>query len=86
MSMHCKMVKLREDLMIHSYLYYILGGSAVPDAVFDRWCAELEEFHEIAGREICYNDDLFADFDGSTGMGLTYKIPQALKDRAEALL
>lgn len=86
MSTHCKMKQLREDLMIHSYLYYILGGQVVPDAVYDRWCAELVKYHELAGKEMCYNDDLFADFDGSTGMGLTHGIPQALKDRAEAML
>ena len=86
MSTHCKMKQLREDLMIHSYLYYILGGSVIPDAVFDKWCAELVKLHELAGKEICYNDELFADFNGSTGIGLTYGIPQALKDRAEAML
>ena len=86
MSTHCKMVKLREDLMIHSYLYYILGGQVVTDQEFDTWCAQLVELHDKVGKDICYNDDLFEDFNGSTGMGLTYKIPQALKDRAEALL
>lgn len=86
MSMHCRMVKLREELMIHSYLYYILGGQRIPDSEFDAMCGELVELHNKVGKEICYNDELFEDFDGSTGMGLTYAIPQALKDRAEALL
>ncbi len=81
-----KIVELREKLMIHSYLYYILGGQGISDQEFDLCCNDLVKLHKQYGNTVNYCDELFEDFNGSTGMGLTYGIPQELKDKAEAML
>lgn len=81
-----KIVELREKLMIHSYLYYIIGGQAISDQEFDLLCGDLVKLHKEYGKDVNYYDELFEDFNGSTGMGLTYGIPQELKDKAEELL
>lgn len=68
----------RRQILIHSFLYYRMNTSVIPDATFDQWARELAKLQsenpEIA-QEGVYAD-AFADFSGSiTGFNLPLSDP-----------
>lgn len=69
----CDRIKqLRLGLMIHSYLYYKLGKSIIPDQKWDAAARELvklqKQYPALAKKGRFAK--VFADFDGSTGYHL----------------
>ena len=61
----------RAQLMVHSYLYYELNTNRVSDDTWQAWANELVELQREHPEPIGFFDDLFQDFDGSTGYHLT---------------
>lgn len=62
--------RLRRQLMVHSLLYYKLDRTIWDDQMFDRQGYRLVELQKQYGTQHGYKDDLFADWDGSTGFHL----------------
>lgn len=62
----------RRQMIIHSVIYYRLNDSIVSDHTWQSWANELRDVQnrwpEL--KYIGYHDDLFVDWDGSTGMHL----------------
>ena len=62
----------RNQLTVHSCIYYELNDSLVSDEVWQRWADELTWLQFVWGWRIGLPDDeLFHDWDGTTGMHLT---------------
>lgn len=67
------LIRIRRRLMlVHSYIYYKAGSSAISDDLWQRWAYDLvvlqDSFPELC--KIGYYDEHFVDWDGSTGMDL----------------
>jgi hypothetical protein len=60
----------RRQLLVHSFIYYHLDGSAVDDHTWQRWADELVDLQFWHGREIGPYDAAFRDWDASTGFHL----------------
>lgn len=78
-----KIRQRRHQMLVHSYLYYIMDESVISDGKWQEWADELVELQKQK-KIIDFYDDVFADWDGSTGMHL----PQDdwIKKRAQWLL
>lgn len=63
-----RVISLRRTILLHSYIYYKLGDSVIPDCIFDSYCQELVRINTDCG----YYDEEFRDFDGSTGYHLPH--------------
>jgi len=66
-----KIKQRRSQMLIHSYLYYKLNTSIVSDYTYDGWAKELVYLHKEC-YYINFYDDVFKDWDGSTGYHLPY--------------
>jgi len=78
-----KIRQRRSQMLVHSYLYYVLDDSVVDDGTWQRWADELTELQK-QNHKIGFYDKAFKDWDGSTGMHLPFD--QWVKDKAEFLL
>lgn len=62
----------RRQLIIHSIIYYRLDDNLVSDDTWQRWAEELKDvqrnYHDL--KHIGFHDELFLEWDGSTGMHL----------------
>jgi hypothetical protein len=62
----------RQQILIHSILYYRFNTSLIPDHTYDEWARELvqlqSDYPDIAS-QVRYAD-VFKDYDGSTGYDL----------------
>ena len=69
-----KIKQRRLQILIHSYIYYELDQNIVSDEKWNKWAHELVElqkkYPEESKSTIYYEE--FKDFDGSTGMDLSY--------------
>lgn len=63
-------LEMRKFLSVTSYIYYILGDSVISDAEWDYYAYALVEAQSDGDKNVGWYDELFADFDGSTGMHL----------------
>jgi hypothetical protein len=67
-------LRRRQQILVHSYLYYQRNTNLVSDAVFDKWAYELVDlqakYPEIA-KQVKWHD-AFVDFDGTTGFNLPF--------------
>lgn len=67
----------QRQILLHSYIYYDLNKNVISDFQFDSWAYDLvrlmRENPNEAKKSEFYTD--FKDFDGSTGMDLTYRQP-----------
>lgn len=59
----------RAQILIHSFLYYHLDSPIISDITFDRWSKELVDLQKEC-KEIYFYDQVFSDWDGSTGYHL----------------
>lgn len=60
----------RSQMVVHSYLYYVLDSPIVSDETWQRWADELVQLqHEHPG-PVDHQDSDFADWTGDTGMHL----------------
>jgi hypothetical protein len=66
-----KIRRRRAQLMVHSYLYYELDTPMITDDKWQEWANELVGLQREHTDPIGFFDDLFKDFDGSTGYHLT---------------
>jgi hypothetical protein len=64
-----KIRQRRHQMLIHSYLYYVMDENVITDDKWQQWADELTELQkqEIV---IGFYDEVFADWNGSTGMHL----------------
>ena len=77
-----RVAQLQQQLLVHSYLYYIKDDPIWTDTEYDKACKELLTLNQ-AGSPY---EELFKDFDGSTGYHLAYAIPRKLVGTAHNLL
>lgn len=78
----------RNQLVIHSLIYYEFNDNIVSDAIYDKWSKELAELQakypsESAAAPLT---EMFADFDGSTGYQLAARASDNQRQRAESVL
>ncbi len=79
--------ELRRNIAVHSYLYYRMYESVVPDAVFDMWCRELVKLqteHPEESEKVVYHLDYFRDWEGASGFDFPFT--DEIKEQAEKLL
>lgn len=74
----------RSQMLIHSYLYYVLDQPIVTDNDWQRWADELVALQHDNPQPIGFYDQEFNDWNASTGMHL----PQDdwVRDKAFKLL
>lgn len=63
----------RRQLLVHSIIYYRLGETIIPDAVFDSWAKELAALQRDnlqLSESIPYMRYQFSDWTGETGFHL----------------
>ena len=77
----------RQQVLVHSCIYYRLGEQLIDDFTFDSWAMELvalqEKYPEEAGR--LPHSEAFEGFDGSTGFNLPHANPHIIA-RAQSLI
>ena len=64
-----KIRQRRSQMLIHSYLYYVMDESVITDGKWQQWADELVELQKQK-KDIGFYDEVFYDWDGSTGMHL----------------
>jgi len=64
-----KIRQRRTQMLVHSYLYYVLDENVVDDGKWQQWADELVELQKQR-KDIGFYDEAFADWDGSTGCHL----------------
>lgn len=63
--------QLRSLMLLHSYLYYHRDTPIVTDHQWQSWANELRDIQVAFGRVVIgWYDDVFTDWDGSTGYHL----------------
>lgn len=65
-----KIKQRRSQMLIHSFLYYHMDTSVVSDDKWQEWANELQDLQELYPDPIGFYDNVFQDWDGSTGMHL----------------
>jgi hypothetical protein len=60
----------RQQMLIHSHLYYRMDAPIISDDQWQRWADELAQLQRQHPEPINFYDREFADWDGSTGMHL----------------
>ena len=60
----------RAQMLLHSYIYYWLNTFVISDDQWQKWADELTSLQEKYQEPIRYYDEVFKDWDGSTGMHL----------------
>lgn len=70
----------RNQILVHSAIYYKYNQNVISDLQFDKWCNELVDLQQKYPNEasLCVHHDCFKDFDGSSGFDLDYHTPQIL--------
>lgn len=67
----------RRQILVHSYIYYELDDNIISDQKWSQWAMELAElqkkYPEVSEKVLFA--ETFANFDGSTGADLDYKMP-----------
>lgn len=90
MGIEEKIRQRRSQMLVHSYLYYHLNESIIDDSTFDMWAKELAQLQKEC-YDIGFYDEVFKDWDGSSGYHLPYdswivsKATQLLRYRDEML-
>ena len=78
-----KIRQRRTQMLIHSYLYYVMDENVIDDHKWQVWADELVELQKQR-KDIGFYDKAFADWDGSTGCDLPFD--KWIIDRAKWLL
>ena len=68
----------RRQVLVHSYIYYILNDNIISDKQWSEWALELETlqntYPELSSEVELYQT--FKSFDHSTGANLDYSLPE----------
>lgn len=59
-------------MLVHSYIYYVLGDNVVSDHRWQEWANDLVKLQKENGWEFGFYDSQFQDWDASTGYHLKY--------------
>ena len=66
----------REQMLVHSYIYYQLNDNIIDDSTWSKWAMELQQlqkdYPDISKRVVYY--ELFKDWDGSSGAFLKFPV------------
>ena len=80
---------LQRVILIHSFLYYMLDNSMWSDKKYDEMAHRLSEMQSrITQVDLTTNTDygyVFADFDGTTGFDLYYRLKEKDKKRIKQI-
>lgn len=80
---------LQRVILIHSFLYYMLDNSIWSDKKYDEVAHMLSEMQSRTTKiDLITNTDygyVFADFDGTTGFDLYYRLKEKDKKRIEQI-
>ena len=71
---YAKIQQRRLQLLVHSYIYYILDDNIVSDAQWSKWAKELEQLQKKypkTAKRVPYHSQ-FIDWDGSSGAFLQF--------------
>ena len=79
-----KIKQRRNQMLIHSYLYYHMDTSIVSDDQWQRWADELTALQKEHPNVCDFYNKSFEDWDGSTGMHLPTDV--WIRCKAEQLL
>ena len=66
---------LFRSMLVHSYIYYVMDTNIISDDKWQDWANELVELQNMwfrfkAPKTVGFYDDVFQDWNGSTGMHL----------------
>lgn len=67
-----RIVLLRRLMLVHSYLYYALDSPIVDDFKWQSWANELCSLQNHYKPKLNFYDEMFHDWDASTGYHLKY--------------
>ncbi len=85
-AVKAKIEQRRRQILVHSYIYYVMDDSIVSDEQWSRWAQELlwltQEFPDIAKKAVYANE--FEGFEWSTGFD--FKYDEKIKNRAARLV
>lgn len=65
-----KIRQRRAQMLVHSFIYYVLNDSVVSDHQWQRWADELVQLQKEYPEPIGFYDKEFADWDASSGYHL----------------
>lgn len=65
-----KIRQRRAQILIHSFLYYVMDSPIVSDDIWQKWAEELRDLQKEFPVAIDFYDKEFADWTGDTGMHL----------------
>lgn len=63
---------LRRLMLVHCYIYYVLGDNVISDHKWQEFADELVALQKQHGTQIGFYDEQFSDWDASTGYHLKY--------------
>ena len=78
----------RRQILVHSYIYYILNDNIISDAQWSAWAEELEQLQKDYPKESSEVElyDEFKKFDHSTGANLDYSNQDWVYNKAMQLI
>lgn len=87
-SIQEKIRQRRRQLILHSFIYYVLSNNIISDAKWTQWSRELCELQQKYPKESAEVEywSLFRDFDGSTGFHLVVDCDPWVDAKAKLLL
>jgi len=65
-----QVLRLRRNMLIHSYVYYKLDTSLVSDDIWQKWANELVDMQKVYGTKFGHYDEEFEGWDATTGYHL----------------
>lgn len=80
-----KIKQRRSQVLVHSCIYYRMGSHVVSDEQWQKWANDLRDTQNLFGYQIGFYDEVFKDWDGSTGYHLPLSDPWVVH-RAQQLL
>jgi len=80
-----KIKQRRSQMLVHSYLYYVIDEPIIEDDKWQRWADELAKLQKYnpTSCDIGFYDKEFKDWNGDTGFKLPLKDPDVIKKAME---
>ncbi len=82
-----KIKQRRRQVLVHSYIYYVMNDNIISDDTWSKWAEELEQLQKDYPAESAEVEmyDEFKNFDHSTGANLVYDTPSTAWVQGKAL-